>query len=431
MNQHCTIQLHIDGAWRDAAALEHTGDAALGVQAATYLAYLPDYIIEHLNRNDAAALSAHIPVDLAAYAGNTWPAPLVDLLPQGYGREELLKQLNRPEHAGPAADWDLLCAGAGNPIGNARIKEANQWVMERSGGVTRGFTFAEVANRAGDFNEYLAQHGLFLAGSSGVQGEWPKILLTQARDGLLYLDHMLPDEQAVQHFIVKFGRGNDQRLADILRLEAPYMQLAKHLGLHVHADLVLRERALFIPRFDREVQDNAVLRLAQESAASLCHRAGFGIRVSNNKICEELGKVCTNPTQEIIEFVRRDIANVALGNTDNHTRNTAIVRRPDGFIGLTPLFDFAPMWLHPDGIARIGRWDADDHGSPNWASAIKQASEAAQVDAVGVSRAVKQLAAPMSTVLQRANELGIGDEFLQPLQLKVGNVLGQLEALDG
>jgi len=421
----------MDGAWRDAAALELTGDVTLGVQASTYLAYLPDYIIKFLNRKDAAALSALIPVDLAAHASNTWPAPLVDLLPQGYGREELLKQLERPEHAGPAADWELLCAGAGNPIGNARVKEAHEWIMKRSGGITRGFTFDEVAHRAGDFNEYLAQHGLFLAGSSGVQGEWPKILLTQAKDGLLYLDHMLPDEEAAMHYIVKFGKGTSPRLDAILRLEAPYMKLAKHLGLAVHADLHLRERALFIPRFDREVRDDAVLRLAQESAASLCRRAGFGIRVSNNRVCEAIGQVCTDPAREIIEFVKRDIANVALGNTDNHSRNTAFVRRPDGFIGMTPLFDFAPMWLHPDGIARIGRWDDDDHGSPNWASAIKQACLAAEIDAIHVTRAVKQMVVPMRTVFQVARELEIEDEFLVPLQLKVKNVLDQLEALDG
>lgn len=74
------------------------------------------------------------------------------------------------------------------------------------------------------------------------------MLLTRARDGLLYLDHTLPDDEAVEHYIVKFGRGTDLQLAAILRHEAPYMAMARHLGLRVHAPLTRRSRALFIPR---------------------------------------------------------------------------------------------------------------------------------------------------------------------------------------
>lgn len=83
--------------------------------------------------------------------------------------------------------------------------------------------------------------------------------------------------------------------------------------------------------------------------------------------------MCTDPKQEILEYLQRDIANVALGNKDNHSRNTAIQRYADGGIALTPLFDFAPMWLHPDGIVRTTRWKQDDKGgSPNWASVLQQ-----------------------------------------------------------
>lgn len=83
--------------------------------------------------------------------------------------------------------------------------------------------------------------------------------------------------------------------------------------------------------------------------------------------------MCTDPKQEILEYLQRDIANVALGNKDNHSRNTAIQRYADGRIALTPLFDFAPMWLHPDSIARTTRWEQDDKGgSPNWASVLQQ-----------------------------------------------------------
>ena len=425
----CTLQIFIDDAWRDAAALDLTGDIGSGVGASTFLIYLPNHAIAYWVRIDAAALSVNVPVGLIAYSTETWPPFLVDLLPQGYGRIELLKQLDRDEAAGPAADWALLCAGAGNPIGNLRVKEAHEWVSARTGKTTHGFTMEEIASRAGDFNEYLAQNGLFLAGSSGIQGEWPKILLTRAHDGLFYLDHTLPDEQAQQHYIVKFGRGSDQALANILRLEAPYMQLARGLGLDVHADLILRERALFIPRFDRDVRAGRVIRYGQESIASLCGIGGFGAVPSHNDVCRRLGEVATDPVSAIIEYIKRDMANIALGNKDNHARNTAIQRRPDGMISLTPLFDFAPMWLHPDGIARRIRWQADDGGAPDWASVITQACDAAQVDHAKVTARVQMMATPMGTLLADARALGIDEHFLAPLKKTMASVRQQLEKL--
>src|SRR5450830_1056909 len=429
MTKECTLQVFIDGAWRDAAALTLMGDQLRGVKAQTFLSYEGSYALEHFYREDAAALSVMYKVDLSLINIPNWPPFLIDLLPQGYGRKELLNQLRRDENAGPGADWDLLCAGAGNPIGNIRVKEAHAWVSECTRGQGHGFTMEEVVERAGDFNEYLAQHGLFLAGSSGVQGEWPKILLTQATDDLLYLDHTLPDELAVRHFIVKFGRGTDPALATILRLEAPYMALAQGLGLHVHGELALRERALFIPRFDREVADGRVLRHGQESVASLCGIAGFGAAPSHNHVCRRLAEVATDPLHEVVEYIKRDIANVALGNRDNHGRNTAIARRADGTIGLTPLFDFAPMWLHPDGIARRMRWLSDDGGAPRWASAIEQASEAAQLDSRLLRAGVRTMAAPLAALFDRARALGIEEQYLVPLARTWQDVRTQVEAL--
>ncbi|SFU95009.1 type II toxin-antitoxin system HipA family toxin [Pseudoduganella namucuonensis] len=429
MNPTCTLQVFIDNAWRDAAALDLTGDPARGVDASTYLIYLPGYAIQYWERTDAAALSVNLPVDLSSYPAGAWPPFLVDLLPQGYGRAELLPLIEPRQSTGPASDWPLLCAGAGNPVGNVRVKEAYEWVAARNGSATRGFTMAEVASRAGDFSEFLAQHGLFIAGSSGIQGEWPKILLTRADDGLLYLDHTLPDERAREHFIVKFGRGKDESLASILRLEAPYMLLAKGLGLKVHADLTLRGRALFIPRFDRSVADGRVVRHGQESIASLCGMGGFGAAPTHNEVCERLGEVCTDPAGEVIEYIKRDIANIALGNKDNHARNTAIQRRHDGTVSLTPLFDFAPMWLHPDGIARRIRWVADDGGSPDWASVVDQACAAAKLDRGAVRAGVQAMAMPMATLLADARALGIDEQFLSPLEKKVDIVRAQLERL--
>ncbi|URX63970.1 HipA N-terminal domain-containing protein [Luteibacter anthropi] len=71
-----------------------------------------------MGRNDAAAVGVNAPVALQTYTQSTWPPYLIDLLPQGFGRQRLLRQMGLPETAGASADWALLSVGAGNPVGN-------------------------------------------------------------------------------------------------------------------------------------------------------------------------------------------------------------------------------------------------------------------------------------------------------------------------
>jgi serine/threonine-protein kinase HipA len=369
MQNACTLELHAAGAWHAVASVGLLGPQASGWRAKTYSGYAVDWAFAHAGATDAHALCARWPVGLEARQEAHWPVHLIDLLPQGYGRQELLRRIGQPATAGVAADWQLLLAGAGNPIGNLRVKEAAHWLGANAGPL-RGFTDDEVAQRGDAFADYLASHGLFVAGSSGVQGEWPKILLTRAQDGLLYLDHTLPDQRAVAHCIVKFGRGTDPQLASILRHEGPYMRIAQLLGLRVHAPLVLRQRALFIPRFDRVAQAGAVTRLAQESIATLTGMPGLDAVPSHDQVCEALIRHCSDPQTEVLEYIKRDIANLALLNKDNHARNTAVQRNFGGHIALTPLYDFAPMYLHPDGIARRIRWEGNDNGQPDWARVV-------------------------------------------------------------
>ncbi|EMN5130864.1 type II toxin-antitoxin system HipA family toxin [Burkholderia contaminans] len=365
MNDSCTIQLHADGAWHDIGVVTLFGTSDEGWRARAYTGYDVEWAVRHQLSRDAHAMTCRFPVGLEPLETPHWPVFLIDLLPQGFGRAELLRRLGLPETAEERADWPLLRAGAANSIGNLRIKEAVHWLAERQG-PQQGFTDEEVAARGDAFSEYLATHGFFVAGSSGVQGEWPKLLLTRADDGLLYLDHTLPDERAREHYIVKFGRGANARLAQILRHEAPYMALAQRLGLRVHAPLALRDRSLFIRRFDRVHIDGRVVRFAQESIASLTDKAGFGVVPSHDEVCWHLVRQCTDPQAEVAEYLCRDVANLALGNKDNHARNTALQRDFDGRVALTPLYDFAPMYLHPDGIARRIRWEGNDGGQPDW-----------------------------------------------------------------
>lgn len=428
MNKYCTIQIYHQQQWHDCAIVELLDASTLGWEAQTRTSYLFEYAIDYMDHRDAYAISYNFPVNVQNTISDTWPAFLIDLLPQGFGRQELLKQLNFSENAQQQADWALLNAGASNPIGNLRIKEAHEWLVQHYSNTIKGFTLQEIIERKEHFIESLASFGLFVGGSSG--GEWPKLLLTQAKDGLFYLDHSLQDHQVKKHWLVKFSRGIDLRLEKILSQEALYMQVAKYLGLRVYADLEMHGRTLFIPRFDRQVIDGEVIRIGQESIASLSEKAGFGVKLSHNQICTLIQKSCTYADIEIIEYLKRDIANVAMGNKDNHTRNTAIQRNFDGLIQLTPLFDFAPMWLHPDGIARTIRWEKDDHGGlPVWASVIEQISATNVITQSKIINALKQQLPLYQNLLQFLKEIKMDQEIIENSEYRIQNICQQLEKL--
>ena len=428
MNKDCTIQLFVGGQWHDVASTLLLGPEEHGCLAQTYTGYATEWAFEHGGARDAWGLCSHMPVSLDAQHLPHWPVALIDMLPQGYGREELLRQLDLPETLGAAADWRLLLAGAGNPVGHLRIKEAAEW-LDAHRSPAQGFTDDEVALRSGDFIEYLGSHGLFVAGSSGVQGEWPKLLLTRARDGLLYLDHTVPDADAREHFIVKFGRGPNPKLAAILRHEAPYMHIAGHLGLRVHRPLTTRGQALFIARFDRHVVNGELVRLAQESLATLTGRAGFGMAPSHDEVCRKLAQVCTDPLAEVLEYLRRDIVNIALGNKDNHARNTALQRDFDGRVGLTPVFDFAPMYLHPDGIARRIRWEGNDGGAPDWARVLDTVSAQCSLPREPLLAGLKALAPRLREVAKDGQAFGLDDDVSTFVAPAIAAQLRALKAL--
>jgi len=432
MDQYCTLQIYQEDEWLDCAIVEIVGQQQTGWQAATRTSYLFEYAISYMDLSDGHALAYHLPVNVQNTLQSTWPAFLMDLLPQGYGRKELLRQLNFSENTQEQADWALLKAGAGNPIGNLRIKEAYEWLQGQFPvQQNHGFSLDQVVERQENFIESLASYGLFIAGSSGIQGEWPKLLLTQGHDDLFYLDHTLTDHQVKQHWLVKFSRGSDQNLDKILMHEALYMKIAQYLGLRVHQELELHGKTLFIPRFDRKVSDGKVERIAQESIASLGGKAGFGVRMTHNQICSLLMQCCTEPKQEIFEYLKRDLANVALGNKDNHTRNTAIQRFNNGIIRLTPLFDFAPMWLHPDGIARTTRWERDDHGGmPIWHSVIEQIAESTMIDPKEIKAVLIEQLPLYQGLLEHMQYLQLAPEILENSQYRIDNICQQLEELN-
>ncbi len=154
---------------------------------------------------------------------------------------------------------------------------------------------------------------------------------------------------------MKFPRGKTEKDRAVLRNEAPYLEVARRFGLRVGASLEFINDALFIPRFDRRAIGGKIDRLGLETLSSAAGIAEFGKRGNHVEFCKVIAQYACDPKREIIEYIRRDILNAALRNTDNHGRNTAFLKQSDGTVALSPLYDFAPMFHDPDGIPRSSR----------------------------------------------------------------------------
>lgn len=349
----CHIEIFHEGEWLEAAQASFSDMVRSGFRVNDCVF---EYDLDYAFGNAPLPVSLAVPVDADRHVMGAWPTFLYDLVPQGNGRRFLLDRLQLPD--AQASDLPLLCAGAFNPIGRLRIREAVEYFekhVERHGLAADGFMLDELLARAPEFHEAMMVHGMLAAGGTGVQGVAPKYLLTEAGDGKWHPDAALPDSQARRHYIVKRPRGPSEADRKVLRNEARYMEVARHMGIRSFDLPVLRGDMLFIPRFDRRSQDGRVLRFHQESAASIAGLGGFGNQANQFQLLAAIRKVVDDPTEETIEFIQRDVLNLAMRNPDNHARNTA-VQTVDGVTKLTPLFDFAPMYLDPEGITRAARW---------------------------------------------------------------------------
>jgi serine/threonine-protein kinase HipA len=121
--------------------------------------------------------------------------------------------------------------------GNLRVREA--WDLEHqriAGEQHPGLAMAEITTLDERFLELAAQFAAVASGSSGVQGAWPKVLLTRRRDGRWCPDPVVPDEDATDHVIVKWIGDKQIESQYILAAEAPYLELARVFGIHIRRE---------------------------------------------------------------------------------------------------------------------------------------------------------------------------------------------------
>ncbi|NTF17603.1 type II toxin-antitoxin system HipA family toxin [Agrobacterium rubi] len=406
-----TVQTWLKGNWHDAATiLFHEPEK--GHRGSTTTTYLLDYFVDQASIDaakapviDERAISVAFPVGDDRWLP-TWPAFLMDMLPQGPARILLGKALGI-NGVLPSSETHLLAYAAGTPVGNIRIAEAAG--KTASPGDMRGLAIDDVLSRSDEFVEFATALPWVSPASVCLQGEWPKLQLTLATDGLLYPDAAVPDEDAHQRYIVKLARSRADRDILILELEAIYAEAVAMIGVPVPSGYLSGRGVIMIPRFDREKLDGTV-RHGQESLVSALGVSQFGHLGSHEEYLSVLSAVSSDPSVDRFEYVRRDLLNLALGNDDNHGRNSALSKN-GGHVRLSGVFDLAPMRLSGNGIARSSKWacmkETGGDYQPAWdrvAAAVAGSEEEELSILLRLAEFAERLPAMAAAVLARASD---------------------------
>ncbi|MEC9254234.1 MAG: HipA domain-containing protein, partial [Pseudomonadota bacterium] len=113
------------------------------------------------------------------------------------------------------------------------------------------------------------------------------------------------------------------------------------------------------------------------------------------------------------EYLRRDLLNVVLGNSDNHGRNTSVLRQNSG-VYLAPVYDLAPMVLDEAGITRTSRWHVDNEvgGNFRWREICDEAAAATNLNAARLWAGLRDFALTLFDLPVYASESGVPAEVM-------------------
>lgn len=298
-----------------------------------------------------------------------------------------------------------------------------------------------MVQRDNRFLEYAYEQGAAIGGATGAGGEAPKLLLTEATDGLLYPDASLADEHAIAHWFIKFPRHKASATdKDILRSEYCYYRAIHLLGFSTidQDGLALEEGSkpsLWMRRFDRKVDSQHVHRYAIESIYSLLKVTEPGSYLQHLDVLKRLLSLWQSERQEagiadlVVEYLRRDLLNLVLGNSDNHGRNTSIIRGEHA-ISLAPIYDLAPMVMDDEGITRTTKWPQaiERAGNVDWFIVCQLVSELADLPHEWLYQQLRDTAQQLLALPDLLQDLGLPDKTWQHPRIPLRRLQQQLTA---
>ncbi|MEQ8781017.1 MAG: HipA domain-containing protein [Roseibium album] len=433
-----TVQIFHGNAWHDGASVR-LEEPEKGRWSPSIFDYDSDYFLEFASEDlandeeviDCRAASVWYPVNLETPYSENWPGILADMLPQGNARQRMIRDLDLNDD--PGADLELLLRTGGSPVGNVRLKEAFEDAAER---ITElqvpALTTEDIFGTSDVFREVADRFAFIASGSRGLQGEWPKLAMTQDIEGHWYPDPLVEDDRAERHVIVKLLKSDRDVDRLILESEAPYLEIARWFGLDVADPLEYRDGVLLIPRFDRVKAGNQVQRIGQESIYS-----ALGIADGSDQYWTHEGNLAailplsTDPVSVLKEYVLRDVLNIALGNVDNHGRNTALHKKMH-WVGLSPVFDLAPMKMAPEMVTRTTKWDcmakAGSDYDPDWAVVCETVADGV-MDPEELKLTLSEKANFVRGLPALADELGVPEPVIDRAISNTDHLADKLEEL--
>ena len=406
-----TLEALLNGTWERAATVEFPEEGA-GDQGPAWFEYDYEYVARWLeaDRLDVPA-SVTLPLEFGPSLRRAWPAFLDDVRPMGGARRWWLDQLGLPD--APSSDFALLRRGTVAPVGNLRVAES---VPPKTESPPR-FPLQAVVDREHAFLAWASDHGAQVGGATGAGGDSPKLLLRREADGQVWIDVWQDEpESAAAHVLVKFARTRSDRDRLILRSEYVYYQALTRLGvptISAHG-LELHEGvggpSLWLPRFDVRRHEGREVRLGVESIYSLVG-ARPGARLRHQDVLLALRKLVPPADWPalLLDYVQRDVLNLVFGNSDNHGRNTALLKSADA-VGLAPIYDFAPMKMDLEGISRTTQWASFERGGDvDWRGLLATFGD----DEAFVRAGLRELSARLTTLPALLRELGLPRETLE------------------
>jgi serine/threonine-protein kinase HipA len=147
-------------------------------------------------------------------------------------------------------------------------------------------------------------------------------------------------------WLAKFPERTDR--FNLQRIEFATLELARRCGLSTckaQLQSVAGRDVLMLERFDRRRAGEGYCRLGFVSALTVLDAEDSHLnrdRWSYPLLADSIRRWSSRPQQDCAELFRRMVFNAAVTNNDDHPRNHALLRHPDGW-RLSPLYDVVPV----------------------------------------------------------------------------------------
>lgn len=426
-----TLEVYHGGRWHAAAELK-LFEPDKGAMSGTQLGYAGDYVdlwVEDLETRDQRAIAERYPVGFGVWTAAGWPAFVYDIVPSGAARRWWRDQLAASFETEAQLDWLLLRHHTVAPIGHLRV------AVDAEPRAILGFSKADVLTRDIGFLEYAAARGAAIGGATGAGGDAPKVLLAEDGKGNIYPAGTLTDEETISCWFVKWPRGRDTSIDRVvLETEHYYARALDELGLDVCAGALERDGeikpSLWLPRFDRRVTEQGLERVAVESLYSLAGVTTMGASMRHQQYLRALQQALLERGQledfpELVrEYVRRDLLDVVLGNSDNHGRNRALIR--GARLQWAPIYDLAPMVLDPAGIRRSTTWEVHEYaGAIDWQGVCRELDE--WIDGLELTSCLREFAAELLVLPEMLQDFGVADAVMTAPRIYLADLVSTLD----